>query len=171
MKKIIRLCYRKIIDASATQPWDKLVFESAYAEFLMQSQFYNQEKKYTSFHQMLQHVNGAERLHGLVSAAVVGYLKQLEGKLPDIADNMGKRVLTFKQFQFEIIDADIKDKGRFRMAIQFFTDAYYWLDTVSPYLLVAPLTKDATTTDGMLTHLLQLQPFLSIYSLNETQHD
>lgn len=168
MKKIIRLSYRKIIDASATQPWDKLVFESAYAEFLLQSQFYNQEKKYTSFHQMLQHVTGAEKLHGLVSTAVVGYLKQLEGKLPDIADNLGKRFLTFKQFQFEIIDADIKDKGRFRIAIQFFTEAYYWLDTVSPYLLVAPVTEDATSTDGRLTYLLQLQPFLSIYSIKET---
>lgn len=171
MKKTIRFCYRKIIDASAIQPWDKLVFESAYAEFLMQSQFYNQEKKHTSFQQMLQHVNGAERLHGLVSTAVVGYLKQLEGKLPDIADNLGKRFLTFTQFQFEIIDADIKDKGKFRMAIQFFTDAYYWLDTVSSYLLVSPVTEEASNANEMLTHLLQLQPFLSIYSLKETQHD
>jgi hypothetical protein len=170
MKKIIRLSYRKIIDASAVQPWDQLVFESAYAEFLMQSQFYNQEKKYTSFQQLLQHVSGAERLHGLVSTAVVGYLKQLEGKLPDIADNLGKRFLTFKQFQFEIIDADTKDKARFKIAIQFFTDAYYWLDTISPYLLLTPVTA-ATTADGMLTHLLQLQPFLSIYSLNEEQND
>ena len=48
-KAIIRLCYRKIIDINASEPWDKFVFEDTYTEFLMQSQLYNQEKKYTSF--------------------------------------------------------------------------------------------------------------------------
>ena len=48
-KKIIRLCYRKVIDASSSKQWDKYVFESTYTEFLMQAQFYNQEKKYSSF--------------------------------------------------------------------------------------------------------------------------
>ena len=54
-QKIIRLCYRKVIDAASQKPWDKLVFESTYKEFLMQSQFYNQEKKHTTFAALLQH--------------------------------------------------------------------------------------------------------------------
>ena len=36
-KKIIRLCYRKVIDATSSKPWDKYVFENTYAEFLMQA--------------------------------------------------------------------------------------------------------------------------------------
>ena len=49
----------------------------------MQSQYYNQEKKYRSSSEIIQNVPGAEKLHFLVSAAVVGYLKQLDGIVPD----------------------------------------------------------------------------------------
>ena len=31
--RIITLCYRKIIDATATRPWDKLVWDDSYREF------------------------------------------------------------------------------------------------------------------------------------------
>ena len=72
-KKIIRLCYRKVIDASSSKKWDKYVFESTYTEFLMQAQLYNQEKKYSSFSELIQNVPAAEKLHFLVSGAVVGY--------------------------------------------------------------------------------------------------
>jgi len=77
-KALVRLCYRKIIDSSATRPWDKFVFDDTYAEFLMQSQLYNQEKKYFSFSDIITHVPAAEKLHFLVSAAVIGYLQQLQ---------------------------------------------------------------------------------------------
>lgn len=42
--RTITLYYRKIIDATATKPRDKLVFEDSYTEFKMQAQLYNQEK-------------------------------------------------------------------------------------------------------------------------------
>ena len=45
--RTITLCYRKVIDASAAKPWEKLVFEDSYTEFKMQAQLYNQEKKYS----------------------------------------------------------------------------------------------------------------------------
>ena len=69
-KKIIRLCYRKVIDASSSKTWEKYVFDSTYAEFLMQSQYYNQGKKYNSFGELIRNVPGAEKLHFLVSAAM-----------------------------------------------------------------------------------------------------
>jgi hypothetical protein len=72
-KGIIRLCYRKVIDVNSVKPWDKLVFNDTYSEFLLQSQFYNQKKKYTSFSDLITHVPAAEKLHFLVSAAVIGY--------------------------------------------------------------------------------------------------
>ncbi len=92
-KGIIRLCYRKIIDASSQKMWDKYVFESSYTEFLMQSQLYNQEKKYNSFAELLINVPDAEKLHFLVSAAIGGYMQQLNGIVPDIIDNLGKHFL------------------------------------------------------------------------------
>jgi hypothetical protein len=56
--RTITLCYRKVIDASAAKPWEKLIFEDSYTEFKMQAQLYNQEKKYRSFAELRQQVPG-----------------------------------------------------------------------------------------------------------------
>jgi hypothetical protein len=163
-QKIIRLCYRKVIDAASQKPWDKLVFESTYKEFLMQSQFYNQEKKHTTFAALLQHAPGAEKLHFLVSTAIVGYLQQLKGIVPDILNNVGKHFLRFENYRFELINSDIKNKAAHQVAINFFSEPLTWHDTVSNYLLVSQSSEEKTN-DGVLTEMVQLQPFLSIYSL------
>ncbi|WP_276499930.1 hypothetical protein [Terrimonas pollutisoli] len=163
-QKIIRLRYRKIIDTASQKLWDKLVFESTYKEFLMQSQFYNQEKKHTTFAALLQHAPGAEKLHFLVSTAIVGYLQQLKGVVPDILNNVGKHFLRFENYRFELINSDIKNKSAHQAAINFFSEPLTWHDTVSNYLLVSQSSEEKTD-DGVLTEMVQLQPFLSIYSL------
>lgn len=163
-KGIIRLCYRKVIDASSQKAWDKLVFESTYKEFLMQAQLYNQEKKYSSFSELLQNVPGADKLHFLVSSAIVGYLQQLEGKVPDIVNNLGKHFLAFKNYRFEMINSDIKNKAGHQVAINFFSEPLTWHDAIDNYLLVSPDNAEKND-DGVLTDMVQLQPFLSIYSL------
>ena len=142
------------------------MFDSPYAEFLMQSQYYNQEKKYRSFSEIIQNVPGAEKLHFLVSAAVVGYLKQLDGIVPDVLNNLGKHFLTFTDYRFEIINSDIKNKTSHQVAINFFSEPLTWYDTLGGYLLVSSLNGEKSE-DGILTHLVQLQPFLSIYSIKE----
>lgn len=165
-EKIIRFCYRKIIDASSQKAWDKHVFDSSYTEFLMQSQFYNKEKKYSSFSEMLHHVPGADKLHFLVSASVTGYMQQLNEQVPDIVNNLGKLFLRFKGYRFEIIDSAINDKSKHRVAVNFFTGPMILQDIIGNYLLVSSC-GDNVTTDGVLTHLVQLQSFFSIYSLKE----
>ena len=167
-KRIIRFCYRKIIDASSEKAWDKLVFESSYKEFMMQSQFYNQEKKYNSFAEMLINVPASEKLHFLVSSSVIGYLQQLNGIVPDVPDNLGGHFLKFKNFRFEIINSDVKDRSAHKIAINFFSDPMIWHDSLDNYLLVSAADGEKTV-DGLLTNLLQLQPFLSIYSLKEEE--
>ncbi len=167
IKKIIRLCYRKIINASSQTAWDKYVFESTYTEFLLQSQFYNREKKYTSFSDIVHHTPAAGKLHFLVSAAITGYLHQLEEKIPDITDTLGKQVLPFKNYRFEIINSDTKNKASHQVAINFFSEPLVWHDTIENFLLLSAFGTEKTS-DGILTQLLQLQPFLSIYSLKES---
>ena len=160
----ITLCYRKIIDAAATGAWERLVWEDTYQEFRLQAQTVDPAGQYRSFGQLVQHVPGAERLHFLVSAAARGYLQQLGGLVPDIVDNLGRRCLPFSQFQFEIINSDVLDRGRHQVAINFFTDPLSWHDTVGSYLLVS--TVAGPQPDGS-TRTLQvaLQPFLSIHAL------
>lgn len=165
-KRIIRICYRKIIDASSQKAWDKLVFESSYKEFQMQSQFYNQEKNFSSFAELLINVPASEKLHFLVSSSVIGYLQQLNGIMPDVLDKLGRHFMKFKNFRFEIINSDIKEKSMHKVAINFFSDPLVWHDTIGNYLLISA-TDGEKTKDGLLTRLVELQPFNSIYSLKE----
>ena len=166
--RIIRLCYRKIINASSQKPWDNYVFESSYQEFMMQSQFYNQEKKYSSFAELLVNVPGAEKLNFLVSAAVTGYVQQLKGIVPDILDNLGRHFLKFKEFRFEIISSDIKNKPGHQVAINFFSEPLQWQATINDHLLLSSLDSERHG-GAILTQLVQVKPFLSIYSIqNET---
>jgi hypothetical protein len=159
----IRFCYRKVIDATTTGLWESHVFNDSYQEFLMQAQLYNQEKKYTSFAQLIQHVKGAEQLHFLVSSAVVGYVRQLNNIIPDIVNALGKTFLAFSNFRFEIINSDVKDKGRHQVAVNFYSDELVWLETIGTQLLVSFPGKEEDGT--VLTELVTMQPFLSIYSI------
>lgn len=169
MKKgIIRLLYRKIIDANSSKPWEKLVFDQSYAEFLMQAQFYNQEKKYSTFGELITHVPGAEKLHFLVSGAVTGYMQQLNGKVPDILNNVGRHFLPFKNFRFEIINSDVRSKEQHQVAINFVSEPLAWYDTIGDRLLVGIIGNNDSKDGEALTEVLSLQPFLSIYSLKES---
>ena len=165
-KRIIRICCRKVIDASSPKAWDKLVFESSYKEFLMQSQFYNQGKKFLTFAELLINVPAAEKLHFLVSSSVTGYVQQLNGMVPGVLDKLGRHFLKFKNFRFEIINSDIKNSSAHMIAINFFSDPLLWHDTIDNCLLVSAADAEKTE-DGLLTHLMELQPFISIYSLKE----
>jgi len=161
--RLITLCYRKVIDASATRQWDMLVLEDTYAEFRMQAQYFNREKKYRSFGELLHYAPGAEQLHFLVSAAVRGYVQQLNGLVPDIVNSLGRYFLKFSRFQFEIINSDLLDKARHQVAINFYSEPLVWHDTIGTMLLVSE--PQATTGGAVLTTLFALQPYLAIHSL------
>jgi len=162
-ERIIRLCYRKIIDNSSTSTWEKYVFDDSYTEFMMQFQFYNQKKEYTTFSQVITKVPGSEKLHFLVSTAIVGYIKQLNGIVPDVLNNSGKHFLPFKNFRFEIINSDVTDRSRHKVAVNFFSDPLIWHDTIGSQLLVS--TGDKKDEEEILTEMFSIQPLLSIYSI------
>lgn len=158
--KIITLCYRKIIDARSQKEWEKLVFEDTWREFKMQAQLFNQEKKYSTFSQLVLNVPAAEKLHFLVSAAAVNYIRQLGNKIPDVVNNIGKIFLGFSNFYFEIVNSDIQNKTVHSVAVNFYSDELIWHETIGEYLLLSPV--DVATADQ--THLYKLQPFVNIHS-------
>jgi hypothetical protein len=167
IKGIIRLQYRKIIDVNATKTWDKLVFDASYNEFLLQSQFYNQEKKYTTFRELLTHVPAAEKLHFLVTPAIIGHLQQLNGKVPDILNQTGKLFLPFKGYKFEIINSDVRNKAKHLVVVNFISEPLTWYDTVDNLLLVSA-NQVVDGQEEILTEMFTMQPYLSIYSLKKT---
>ena len=164
----ITLCYRKIIDASATRPWDKLVLNDSYRELRMQAQYFNQEKNYRTFGELVHYVPGADRLHGLVSGSIVGYLQQLGGLVPDVLDNLGRRFLTFDKFQFELINSDLLDPSKHQVAVNFFSEPLRWHDTVGAYLIAS---TEAPSEAAASVHTFQLQPYLAIHSLQDLTAD
>lgn len=166
-KKIIRFCYRKIIDESSGGAWEKLVFGSSYTEFRMQAQLYNPGNRYKTFGEILLKNAAAERLHFLVSASMTGYLQQLGGKIPGGQDNLGRHFLKFSQYRFEIINSNIEDKAAHQVAINFFSEPMYWHDTIGNHFLVSEVAAPVTADSILLTNLVQLQPFLGVYSVKE----
>ena len=168
-KGIIRLAYRKVINEDSQNAWEKYVSDATFQEYLIQSQNYNTDKKYFTFAELRQHVPNADKLHFLVSASVINYLKQLNGKVPDILNNLGKVFLPFKNYKFEIIDSDIRDKSRHRIAVEFISEPLTWIDTVGNLLLVAFTGTVPESNHGILTEMFTMQPFLSIHSLKQEE--
>ncbi len=161
-KGIIKLCYRKVIDNQSAGAWERLVFEDSYQEFQMQAQYFNRDGSKRTLAEILQ-VPGADRLHGLVSTAVVGYLRQLGSKIPDITDSLDQLFLPFENFRFEILQSHVDDIARHQIAIYFYSDEMTWHDTISDQLLLS-IAKDKGIKET-LTHLLALRPMLAIHSL------
>jgi hypothetical protein len=167
--RLITLAYRKLIDANSTRPWDKLVFEDSYREFRMQAQFYNQQGQYRTFGELLHHVPGADKLHFLVGGSIGGYMQQLGGVVPDIVNNVGRYFLKFSRYQFELINSHLHDQSRHQVAINFYAAPLLWHDTIAPYLLVSDPAAPAEASGDVLTHLFQLQPYLTIHALRPAE--
>jgi len=169
--RLITLAYRKLIDANSLRPWDKLVWDDSYRELRMQAQRYNPQGQYRTFGELLHHVPGAEQLHFLVGGSVVGYVQQLGGTVPDIVNNVGRYFLKFTRYQFELINSDLHDPGRHQVAINFYAEPLLWHDTIAPYLLVSDPAAPAEASGEVLTHLFQLQPYLTIHALRPAGAD
>jgi hypothetical protein len=169
LSRTITLAYRKVIEAGSPKPWDKLVLADSYRELRMQAQFYNQGGQYRTFGELLHYVPGAEKLHFLVGSSLGGYVQQLNGLVPDIVNNVGRYFLKFTRYQFELINSDLHDHSKHQVAINFYSEPLYWHDTIAPYLLVSDAKAPAQASGEVLTHLFQLQPYLTIHSLHQAE--
>lgn len=166
MKGLIRLSYRKVIDATAHQAWDRLVFDDAWQEFYMQVQSFNPDGRYQYFWELLANIPTADKLHYLTSRAVLGYLQQLNDRIPDVTNAQQQASLPFTQFTFEILAAQLAQKETFRIAIFFYSDVLTWIDTIGDQLLLAYGDQQAAIRQGqaITTDLIPLQPELAIWS-------
>jgi hypothetical protein len=163
-KGLIQLCYSKVIDASASGTWETYIFDDTYREFFMQAQYYNQKQKFSTFHEILENDPKADRLHALVSTAAIGYLRQLNERIPDITNTSGKVVIPFRNFRFEIIQSHMKDKYQHKIAIHFYSEVLTWIDTVQNiFLLAIGDQRDALRAGQMIgTEMVAWRPNLGI---------
>ena len=165
---IVRLCYRKIIDANSQKAWDKAVFDDTHLEFYMQAQRLDPEGKYQTFQELIENVPNTDQLHYLTSTAAVGYIRQLNDVVPDIANVCGKLCLPFKNFKFEVIHSHITDKSQHKIAIWFYSEPLTWIETIGNQLLIAYGDQSEAFRNGeeLETDLIALVPYLSISHLN-----
>lgn len=170
-KAVIRLVYRKIIDAGSQDPWEKLVFEDTYREFLMQAQTFDPHKIYNTYSELILNIPGANKLPFMVSPSILGYLRQLGGKMPNIVNLVDKHFVPFKNYRFEIINSDMKDKSAHQIAINFISEQLIWYDTIGDKLLVSTEGGKTDERDEVLTEMFAMQPFLSIFSIKKTTGD
>ena len=162
--KLIRLCYRKIIDINSLAAWDKVVFDNTHLEFYMQAQRMDPEGKFQTFQQLIENVPNADKLHYLTSTAAINYIRQLKDEIPDITNAYGKLCLPFKDFKFEIIQSHIENRMEHKIAIWFYSEPLTWIDTVGDKLLVAYGDQCEALRSGVLVEaeMISLVPYLSI---------
>jgi hypothetical protein len=169
-KRIITLCYRKIIDLNSVKPWEKMVFEDSYMEFKMQAQNFTQGTAFTSYAELVNNVPDSRQLTVMITPAITGYVQQLNGITPDILNNIGRRFLRFDKFQLEIINSNINDISKHQVAINFYSVPLVWIDTIANYLLVTDQLNDPETEESeILTNLVQLPNYVNIHNIKNVQ--
>jgi hypothetical protein len=165
-KRVIILCYRKIIDIYAVKPWEKMVFDDSYMEFKMQAQNFTQGTPFTTYAELVNNLPESLKLSAMVTPSITGYVHQLNGITPDILNNVGRRFLKFDRFQLEIINSNINDVNKHQIAVNFFSVPLLWIDTINDFLLVTDqLSKPETNDAEIITQLVQLPSYVNIHSM------
>lgn len=163
-KGIVRLKYRKIIDAASRKAWDQYVFNDTHLEFYMQAQRLDPEGNYPTFKLLQENIGQTDQLHYLTSTAAIGYIRQLNDLIPDVTNREGQLCLPFKNFRFEIIASHIQDKSQHKIAIWFYSEPLTWIDTIDTNLLIAYGNRSDELKAGqeVETDLIPLSPYVSI---------
>ncbi|HMR93023.1 MAG TPA: hypothetical protein PKC69_11930 [Chitinophagaceae bacterium] len=161
-KPVVRFCYRKIIEVQAAGHWEQAVWEDTYAEFRIQFQVFLAGQQVTSFSALRRSTPAAERLHFLVSGAAINYVRRLEGIIPDIRDNAGQLFLSFHDFRLEIIESDIQQQSKHKIALLFYSIPMRWVGHVGEYMLISCADNIAGEVPA---HLFSIPPTLNIHTI------
>lgn len=173
MKRIIKFCYTKVIDASSALPWDRQVFDDTYREYFMQAQQFDQEKKYDTFQEILANRSKANDMHYLVSTSAVGHIRKLDGLFPEVINTLGKRCIPFKNFQFEIIQSSRSKRSLHKVGIFLYSEPLIWLDTLPAGQLVVGNGTDLEKFkfgEEIPVDTITLTPNVGIASLKVIDH-
>ncbi len=135
-KTIIQLTYRQVIDHSSDGFLEKMIFQLSYDEFKLKSQVYNPEQKLTSFSQMKAIDGRANSLHYKSGFAVSGYLEALNKNIPGVINEAGQPIV-FESYRFEVIESDITDISKHKVAVHYITDNLSVLGVYGEKLLLA----------------------------------
>lgn len=160
---VIKLVYKQVIDAEYATDFERDVFEDSYQEFLMQAQAYNQENKWHTFQQMAANNPKANSLHYKVGFSVGLYIQQLNYIIPGLKDILGETPLKFNTCRFNIIESDISNKARHKIALLYTTGMLTYFGQVANNLWLSENEQPDTAAETE-TFLLPFVPGLSVCS-------
>ncbi|GAB3640125.1 hypothetical protein [Spirosoma arcticum] len=160
----IRLAFRQVIDSHTVHTdFEKAVFADSYHEFRVQIQSYNADNQFTAWQQVRAAVPSSDPTLSIRVGFAVGlYVGELNGQIPGLIDALGQPV-AFTEHQFALLDSDITDRTKHRVALTYLTATLTWLGTVGHYLLLAA-DDGRNATDGVDTFMVAMQENLSIVS-------
>lgn len=169
-KGIIQFGFQKIIATAPVALWDKYVFDATWMEYRMQAANYNQQSKATLFTAILNENPQAEKLHDAVCTAAIGYIRQLQEKIPGLLNVHGKNVVPFKNFKFSIIQSDMTDSKLHQVEIIFISEPLTLIDAFNNHYLIAIGNKQQQLQAGevVATELIPQSGPLSIYSITKS---
>jgi hypothetical protein len=164
---LVKLAYRQIIDSSNRGNFERDVLKTSYEEFFIKSQAYNQEKKFKTFKEMVANDGKANSLHYKSGFAIGNLIQQLNQKIPELQDALGKS-LNFEVDQFEIIDSDITNPASHKIAITYFTGILTYFGNMGEYLLLAEGDKlNQSLREPVETFILKMREGLSVIAYQQ----
>ena len=165
-KGIIKFGFQKVIESNPQSLWDKYVFDNTWMEYKMQAANFNQQNKATLFTNIVKENPRAEQLHGAVSTAAIGFIRQLGGIIPGLVNVHGKTVVPFKNFKFTVIESDMMDSKLHKVEIIFISEPLTLIGAFNNQYLIAPGDKQTELNEGkeVITELVPQTNQLSIYS-------
>ena len=166
-KGLIKLAYRQVIDADNKGNFEKSVLSISYEEFFMKSQAYDKEQKFKTFKEMVANDPKANSLHYKSGFAIGNLIEQLNKKIPELQDTLGKN-LDFEMHAFEVIDSDITNLSAHKVAITYITGILTFYGNMGEYMLLAAGDKlNQTSTEPVETFLLKVQHSLSVINYQQ----
>ncbi|MFT4024438.1 MAG: hypothetical protein QM664_11710 [Flavihumibacter sp.] len=134
----IKIAYRVVLDGSAGLNWEQLVYESSYREYRMQHQTYQKAGRPVQTYKELLAVNpAAQNIPFIIGASIEGYIQQLGGVIPGVADQLNANFLPFVNYKVDVISSDFSDRSKHKIAITFFSPMMVFLAEVNGALVVS----------------------------------
>src|SRR6185369_15449898 len=108
---------KQVIDSTSTGSFEQRIFHDSYNEFLLKSQAYNQEKKFTTFTEIVANDGRANSLHYKLSFAVLHHIDKLNKKIPGLEGEAGLANIAFDVPEFKLLESNIVDSSAHKIAI------------------------------------------------------
>ena len=168
VKSLIKISSKQIITTNSKSDFETSVFKVSYNLFLIASQEYNVEGQFTTFEEMMKNETRASSLHYKCGDAVKEIVRSLNNKIPTLYDTLGRPNITFKEYEFEIIQSDIQNIEKHMVAITYTTSELILLNTFGNYLLLSKGNNfQNSSKDCLDTFTLELKETISIVQCKE----